>query len=176
MSELFEKNLQLLDFTIADGSLRLVTQINDTSLTAPEIFALEAAREFKADAVYFRRFPEADGRPPLPQIYLYDNTDNQLSDDDQLANIHRDLWSNCRIPMFIVIERTDVAIFDTRKSVTVSDDGTITTTPIDKITLAADAVEKYRRYSRTLFDSGIFWETEKAKGRFLEQRIVSLSS
>ena len=116
----------------------------------------------------FRRFP--DGRPPLPQIYLYNNTDNQLSDDDQLANIHRDLWSNCRIPMFIVIEQTDIAIFDTRKSVTVSADGTITTKSIDKITIAADAVEKYRRYSRTLFDSGIFWETEKAKGYFLESK------
>ena len=184
MSGLFEKNLKQLDFAIADngpGSLLPITRRNDTALGPTEIFALEVAKEFKADAVYFRRFPgpspDGDSRPPLPQIYIYDNTANRFSGDEDLAHIHRDLWSNCRIPMFIVIDETDIAIYDTRKPVTVLGDGkletkpfdTIPTTPINKIKIAADAVEKYRKYSRELFDSGIFWET-KAKGRFLESQ------
>ena len=36
-----------------------------------EFIALEYAKKYGANAVYFRRF---DGRPPIPQIYIYDFT------------------------------------------------------------------------------------------------------
>ena len=60
-------------------------KINDKKLTPAEVFALEDAKEFEATAVYFRRFP--NGRSPIPQIYIYDNTNNDLN-DPKLAEIH----------------------------------------------------------------------------------------
>lgn len=155
-----------MDFDVSSEghrSLLLVSEKTTEGLSPDEIFALEDAEKFQAVAVYFRHFPKSENRPPVPQIYIYDNTKNTLSGSD-LANIHRDLWSNSQIPMFIVIEKTEVKIFDTRKPVEVFGK-TIETTPIDTIPISADAI---RQYSRKLFDSGLFWETEKAKGHFLE--------
>ncbi|MGI8884605.1 MAG: HsdM family class I SAM-dependent methyltransferase, partial [Pyrinomonadaceae bacterium] len=164
MSEVFKENLKELDFESSneDRALLLVSQINDDNLTPTEIFALEDAKEFKAAAVYFRHFK--DGRSAIPQIYLYDNTEGDL-DDKKTAEIHRDLWSYSRIPMFIVIEKTDVKIFDARKPVDTSGDQIKTSPIVPAINIASDAI---KLYSRKLFDSGVFWESEKARGHFLE--------
>ena len=108
MSRVFNKNLEKLDFKPSDEnrSLLFVSELKtNKELTPAKVFGLEDAKEFEATAVYFRRFPK--GRSPIPQIYIYDNTENNLN-DTKIAEIHRDLWSFCRIPMFIVIEKTDV--------------------------------------------------------------------
>jgi methylase of polypeptide subunit release factors len=165
MSGFFNKNLLKLDFDISEESrfVLLVSQRNNTSLNSTKIFALEDAHKFKATAVYFRYF--SDNRSPIPQIYIYDNTNDELG-DEELAKIHRDLWSNSRIPMFIVIGQTEVEFFDTRKPVTVTDNK-LTTSPIETLKFADDAV---KLYSRELFDSGIFWETQKAENHFEEDK------
>jgi len=165
----FEENLKRMDFDVFSQehqerrSLLLVSQKSDSNLSLTEIFALENAEKFQATAVYFRHFPKEENRPPLPQIYLYDNTQNNFS-ENELAIIHRDLWSNSRIPMFLAIDKTEVKIFDTREPVNVKGEA-IETRAIDTVQFTADAIKKY---SRKLFDSGIFWETDKAKGHFLE--------
>ncbi|MDR2126297.1 MAG: hypothetical protein LBP63_05660, partial [Prevotellaceae bacterium] len=43
------------------------------------IIALDKAKSFDADAVYFRFFD--DGRPPMAQIYIYDNINNRRVPD-----------------------------------------------------------------------------------------------
>ncbi len=165
MSKFFRENLQKLDFDASSEghrSLLLVSQKTDSNLTPSEVFALEDAEEFKATAVYFRHF--SGSRSPIPQIYIYDSTENNLTDKD-LAEIHRDLWSYCRIPMFIVIGETDVKIFDARESVKISGNSIKTFPIVPPINIASDAI---KLYSRTLFDSGVFWENDQAKGHFLE--------
>ena len=165
MSGVFNENLKRLDFEPSDEdrSLLLVSQLeSDKNLLPAEIFALEDADEFDATAVYFRHF--RDGRSAIPQIYIYDNTDNNF-DDKKLADIHRDLWSYSRIPMFVVIEKTDVKIFDARKPVDISGDEIKTSPIVPAINIASAAI---KLYSRKLFDSGVFWESEKARGHFLE--------
>jgi Eco57I restriction-modification methylase len=170
VSGLFKENLLKLDFgssSSIDRSLLLLSQKDDVNLSFSEVFALEDAAKFEATAVYFRHFP--DNRSPIPQIYIYDNSDNILN-EDKLAEIHRDLWSNCRIPMFIVIGKTGIEIFDSRKPVEIVE-GKLKTSPIDKLNLASDAVAEYQKlksYSKELFDSGVFWENDKVKGHFLE--------
>ena len=159
----FKKNLKRMDF-VENGSLRFVSDLENTNvdLTSAEVFALEEAKEFKATAVYFRLFK--DGRSAIPQIYLYDNTKGDF-DDKQTAEIHRNLWSYSRIPMFILIEKTEVKIFDARKPVDISGDEIKTSPIVPAINIASDAI---KLYSRKLFDSGVFWESEKARGHFLE--------
>ena len=133
MHDLFIQNLKRMDFDPTDKEFRsvvLVSERNDLTLHPSQIIALEKADEFKATAVYFRLFP--NNRSPIPQIYIYDNSQdtsqNQFSDDD-LANIHRDLWSSYVIPIFIAIEKTDIKIYDCRKPVKVVG-GNVKTSPI----------------------------------------------
>lgn len=155
-----------MDFDPTDKEFRsvvLVSEKTDLTLAPSQVIELEEAEKLRATAVYFRLF--SDNRSPIPQIYIYDNLQSQFS-QEKLAEIHRDLWSNCKIPMFIVLENTDIQIFDTRKPVTVKDNQ-LKTTPIDKVKFADEAI---KLYSRKLFDNGIFWETEKAKGHFLEKK------
>ncbi len=170
MNDLFIKNLQRMDFNPNDKEFRsvvLVSEKTDATLAFTQVLALDEAAKFGATAVYFRLFPEEENRSPIPQIYIYDNLQNQLS-KEKLAKIHRDLWSNCRIPMFIVIGKTDAEIFDTRKPVEIDDiNNEITTNPIDTVTIASNAV---KAYSKKLFDNGIFWETDKAKKHFLKSK------
>jgi len=169
----FEENLKVMDFDVLPQehqdrrSLLLVKDKYNKNLSLTEVFALETAgKDFKADAVYFRHFP--DSRPPIPQIYIYDDTQNEIS-EDKLAHIHRDLWSHSRVPMFIVIGKTHVKIFDTREPVEVTgNNGEIIRNRIfDTVKYSDDAI---KQYSRTMFDSGIFWETENARGHFLESK------
>ena len=144
----------------------LVSQKKDKNLTLTELFALEDAEAFKASAVYLRRL--SDGGSSIPQIYLYDNTRSTFSEND-LAHIHRDLWSNSRIPIFLVIEESEVKIFDTREPVQVEGETgeIIRNTILDTVPFATEAI---KQYSKRLFDTGIFWESEKAKGHFLESK------
>ncbi len=181
MHDLFIQNLKLMDFDPTDKEFRsvvLVSEKNDPTLNFTQIIALEEAEKFKATAVYFRLFQ--DDRSPIPQIYIYDNIRNDL-DDKKKAEIHRDLWSYCRIPMFIVIEKTDIKIYDARQPVKLFDtrqetglfSKEISTNPIETkpivppINIASNAI---KLYSRKLFDSGVFWESDQAKGRFLESK------
>lgn len=163
-SEKFKDNLRQMDFydpSVSEGfrSLRFVSEKENNNLKPTEVFTLEKAEIFKADAVYFRYF--SDGRAPIPQIYLYDNTEDKWQNED-LANIHRDLWSSCLIPIFIVLNKTSVSIFDSRKPVQVSG-STISTTPLVTLELADNAIKDY---SAKMFDNGLFWESKVAKGNF----------
>ncbi|MBU0763602.1 MAG: hypothetical protein KJ607_02075, partial [Bacteroidetes bacterium] len=71
--------------------------------------ALENASKYKVDAVYFRFFE--NGRPPLPQIYLYDYTNRPL-EEQLVAEHHRKIWSSCLVPLFFVITNTEIKIFN----------------------------------------------------------------
>ena len=91
MTTQFDKGLELLDLknTGSASSKSLYRTDENTSQLSPDIFfALETAKIFNADAVYFRIF--SNGQPPMPQIYLYDRTENDLT-QYELDKIHRDL-------------------------------------------------------------------------------------
>ena len=121
----------------------------DQGSTSPDIlFAIETAKEkFDADAVYFRYFN--DGRGAVPQIYLYDNTDNQLT--EKRRDIHIKVWSGCQVPMYIIIGKSDATIFDAREKAEVDKENEA----YDTIKLTSDAIKEFSAQS---FDDGLFWE------------------
>ena len=159
------ENLKILDFQtekqdcssvyLVDKQAEYIAQNTDPYV----IIALDKAKEFEVDAVYFRFFD--DGRPPLAQIYIYDNVMNNRSKEDYYT-IHRDVWSGCEISIYMIIEKTEIKIFDSRKPV----DDKIETLPIDTIDLNVqnDVLKKYRAQ---LFNNGAFWETDAVKNHFL---------
>jgi hypothetical protein len=69
-------NLQHLAFQIEEpdySSVYLVDKLSeyiDKNESPYIIISLDKAKTFEADAVYFRFFD--DGRPPMAQIYIYD--------------------------------------------------------------------------------------------------------
>lgn len=164
-SERFFEVLETLDFTSEESSAPSLLLVNENkldNLTAREIFSLETAKEYRADAVYFRKF--GDNRQPVPQIYLYDNTSTKM-DDKEYAQIQKVLWSACVVPLFIIVEKTKVLIFDSRKPVDTSFFGEISADPIETINISSLAIKEY---SAKLFDNGSFWEENRNSNNFLE--------
>lgn len=168
-------NLVKLDFEIQNqskSSIYLVSNfhdyIEDNNISPYIIIALDKAKLFGVDAVYFRFFD--DGRPPMAQLYIYDNINNQR-DNNKYALIHRDIWSGCEIPAFMIVDKTTIKVFDSRKPVKVGDN-TIISTPIEVIDLQTqnDILEKYKA---ELFDNGAFWESSIAKNHFVNNKVAS---
>jgi len=168
-------NLQLLDFQIESqetSSIYLVGKLEEyikCNNTSPYILiALDKAKSFEADAVYFRFFD--DNRPPLPQIYLYDNILHKRIEEDY-AKIHRAIWSGCEIPIYMIIDKTQIKVFDSREPVAY-ESGKIQVSPIDLIDLSTqnNILKKYRAQ---LFNNGAFWETEITSDHFLNKTVAA---
>ena len=163
-SEDFLKTLDLLDLSYDPKSNTSLLFVNNQSsrLLAPgEIFALETAAIYGADAVYFRHF--SDERNIQPQIYLYDNTNRKLN-ADEIANLQRALWSSGAVPLFLIIENSQMLVFDSRKPVDANFFNKIIASPIEVLQLSSDAI---KAYSAKYFDNGSFWDQEQNADRYL---------
>ena len=166
------QKLDQLDFQFENASVSsifFVSELEKKKDLHPKIILdLDKAKLFKADAVYFRFFD--GGRLPQPQIYIYDNVEKRQT-DDQIAEIHRAIWSASEIPMFIVLEKSKVNIYDGRQPITIKDDK-LSTKPIDEIDL--DNLVEYskivERYKAQKFDNGNFWESDVAQKYFLNNK------
>jgi hypothetical protein len=160
---LFENNIQQLKFSFLDrkeqSGVVLTAKYKelDRSTTSPDVlFALEIAKEkFDADAVYFRYFD--DGRGFVPQIYIYDNTNNHLT--DKKHSIHIKVWSGCQVPIYIIIGKSAVELYDAREKA--KDDKE--TEAYRTIQLVGKAIKEFTAKS---FDDGLFWEDEKNETHF----------
>jgi hypothetical protein len=174
MTTQFDKGLELLDLknTGSASSKSLYRTDEITSQLSPDIFfALETAKKFKADAVYFRQF--SNGQPPMPQIYLYDRTENDLN-QEELNKIHKDLWSGHVVPIFIVVDKLSVRIVDSRAPIE-SNGLNYQSDPFEQFEFAATSIqelEKAKKFSSTFFDNGTFWENEYSKNHFSEEKSV----
>lgn len=116
-----------------------------------EVLALAEAQKFKADAVYFRRF-ENENRS-VAQVYIYER---DFSDED-LVEVHTNLWSSGVVPFFYIVTATQVKVFNCTKSV---EKGRKASEPLKIFTLvgAVQSQLEYEKFSAKLFDNGTFWE------------------
>jgi len=161
-SKIFIENIEKLNFTfltkLEDGGVVLTANYDkDRTSTSPVIlFALETAKEkFDADAVYFRYF--ADGRGAVPQIYIYDNTNNHLT--DKRRDIHVKVWSGCQVPMYFIIDKSEVSVYDARERAEEDKENQA----FEIIKLTGKAIKNFSVQS---FDDGLFWEEKNNEKRF----------
>ncbi len=169
-TENLRKGLQAIGFQTnetKEDSIVFASELQNSNknLTPFQILELEKAILFKADAVFFRYFE--DNRPPLPQVYIYDNSSNRLNND--YTQIHKELWSSCHIPTFIVIENTKIKFFDSRKPVSILSDGSVYTKEIALIDFydIAQYANVLEKYNAEKFKNGSFWESEEAHQNYL---------
>lgn len=169
-TENLHKGLQAIGFQLDEtemSSIVFVSELQNSSeqLTPFQILELEKAHTFKADAIFFRYFE--DNRPPLAQVYIYDNSSNKLNSD--YTQIHKELWSSCHIPTFIIIENTKIKFFDSRKPVSIYSNGNVYTKEVALIDLnnLAQYATILEKYNAEKFKNGSFWESEEAHHNYL---------
>lgn len=75
--------------------------------------ALDLAETYKADAVFFRSFPEDSKRSPLPQIYIYRDMSLTMN-ETYYATIHCRLWNAGVVPLVFIITAGQVKILNCR--------------------------------------------------------------
>ncbi len=163
--------------------LKRFDMISDTGTPAPgllfvgkhtenlsERLDLEHAEKYRADAVYFRKFD--DGRSPIPQIYIYDFTQNK-KDRAELATLYKQLWNSGQVPIFFVFLKTEVRIFSCLKQPKLDEKtGRISITFFEKIRLASKAkkeFDKFRHFSAKKFDNGTFWSNPEYADKFRQK-------
>ena len=122
-------------------------------------FYLEEASPYKPTAIYIT---ELENQATKPQIYIYDNTDNQLSSEN-IKQLHKELWNSAKVPMFFVFNNTEVKIYNSRKC---SDENF---SPMEILNLASETqkeIKKRKIFNAKMFDSGAFWNQEKYAKEF----------
>jgi type I restriction-modification system DNA methylase subunit len=124
--------------------------------SAHETVSLISAQKCEADYVYFRRFDA--GRPSLPQVYIYDNTNVSYS-DAKIAELHRKVWNRGEAPLMYVFSRTSVNIFScVRGPDFLSETGILKYNPAKTLLLASAVQAELDRFSGQILDSGAFWD------------------
>lgn len=131
-------------------------------LSPEEYLALETAEEHKAQYVYFRHHNDGPSPARYAQAYVYDYTDEPLfarMDRAELADLHKELWNACRVPLFIVFLHDEIQIFSSLRAPKIKNEG-LQPAPLEVITLAAKAqrgIDLFRKRLREL-DIGTFWD------------------
>jgi hypothetical protein len=166
----------MLDFKIesqANSSVYLVDNLEEYieqgDVSSYIIIALDKAKTFNADAVYFRFFD--DGRPPMAQIYIYDNTNNRHA-YEYYAQKHREIWSSCEVSSFFIIDKDQIRVYDSRNPVKINNNKLISK-PIETIDLLSGINNVIAKYKSQNFDNGSFWENTSTKKYFLNSKIAS---
>ena len=164
------ENLEMIGSDCHPSGLLPVQEITKNKTLQPEeIIALENAGKYGAHYVYFRQF---ENRPSIPQVYLYDFTDKLGIKEDELTNLHKQLYSSGQVPMFFVFTKKDVRIFNCFESP--SKGKNLKYTPLTTIKIASDLSQKidsknedeFKAFSGKSFDNGTFWENSKYSTQF----------
>jgi type I restriction-modification system DNA methylase subunit len=168
------ENLQKLDFQTDQEYSPIYfvgkqTKYIKQNISPYIIIALDKAEEFGVDAVYFRFFD--DERPPLAQIYIYDNITKQKH-NDYYAQKHKEIWSSCEIAIFFIIDKSTIRVYDSRNPVEICKEG-LKSEPIEIIDLLAEVNTAITKYKAQNFNNGSFWENENAKNHFLNSKTAS---
>lgn len=170
----FLSGLKNFDMTSDNSGLVYTKDIDKNNIDKSEKFALYNAKKYKADAVYFRRFPN-NNRPSIPQIYIYNYTTKNVS-GEETAELHRKLWCNCQVPLIFIFTKTEVKIFNSLQKPEFKDKEKLIENPLTIIQLAStideDIYKEYKKFSAKLFDNGTFWENSEYKSKFKQKNSV----
>ena len=112
----------------------------------------------------------SDDRPPRPQVFIY-AFDTITAAQNKGAEIHHRLWNAGIVPYcFIYSGVSQILVYNCSKKPKEDVAGdTFITSPHDFLPILDEGQEKLASYSARLFDSGLFWDSERAKDFNYEQ-------
>jgi len=161
--------LDVLDFNSKSVSSTLFYTSQDYTsdqLLFEERLVFDFARKINVSAVYFRRFGE--NRSSLPQLFVFDNSTGRFSEND-IAEIHRKLWSSGIVPLYYVFDKVNINIYDARKHVDYnSKTQSIQVNCFESLSIVAKT-QKHLNYSAKLFANGTFWDQKETANHFLSK-------
>lgn len=152
-SPFFKQSLEELGMLKDDTKTGLAFLDSDSDDMQIKIH-LNEAKQYNPTAVYFINTNNAI----KPQIYIYDNINSQY-DAKKLAELHKQLWNAYKVPMFFLIESTEVKIFNCLEKPNVENGDLKPINPIETIKIASKIVSEFKA---NMFDSGAFWSTKYA--------------
>lgn len=162
--------LEALEFNKSSNQSSLFftsKQYDLNELFFEERLVIDIARKLKASAVFFRRF--AENQSSKPQLLIFDNTRNTFT-TEELAELHRKIWSSGIVPLYYVFDNTNINIFDARKHVNYNKiSKTISADPFACLPIIAESYEQHQKYSAKLFANGTFWEQNEFVNYFLSK-------
>jgi len=152
---IFEKGLKKLSMLSDSVEKTGLYFLDDQNIDNPQVkIHLEEAKKYNPTAIYVTKLENGSVKP---QIYIYDNTSNQLT-DNEITKQHKRLWNAYKVPMFFVFTPTEVKIFNCLKKPNISDDGELEeVTPLEIIDLTASINKEFKAQ---MFDSGAFWNSK----------------
>ena len=166
----FVDKLQILNMTPQGGGLLLVSEKESPDITETERRILNIAeKDYNADAVYFRKFDS--NQTPIPQIFIYENSDSRLS-DSQKIEIHKRIWTSEIVPLYYLFEKTQMSIINGKEKIAITrGKENFQDTITDQLDLIRDIENQYdalkHPYKSYFFDNGSFWDTDVYKQRFI---------
>jgi len=167
--DLFTIALEKLDFSFAKDDSHffqydIIFLNNIPKNIHPKIsFYLEFAESLEADAVYFRYYD--DNRYCIPQVYFYDNTNNTKS-KEQIAKIHKKVYSSCQVPAICVIGEKKISLYDERIPVKILNNKISNEGAILKEVEQKNIHILKSFFSAQSLNSGLFWESREASSHF----------
>ena len=171
MNEILRHALENLEMTGESIQSSGLVSVHESygNVSAEEFIALEYAKKYKVDFVYFRRF---ENRPSIAQVFIYDFTNRIGVEEQELTNLHKQLYSSALVPMFFVFTKKDVRIFNCYERPSEGD--RLIYKPLTVISLAArisdslslKSLDDFAAFSGKSFDNGTFWENSKYSKNF----------
>lgn len=173
MNEILRRGLEKLEMTgdsnRSSGLVSVHKSVLNGDVSAEEFITLEYAKKYKVDFVYFRKF---ENRPSVAQVFIYDFTNRIGVEEEELTNLHKQLYSSALVPMFFVFTKKDVRIFNCYERPSEGD--RLIYKPLTVIRLASEisdslslkSQEDFAAFSGKSFDNGSFWENSKYSTNF----------
>lgn len=160
--------LKLMEMLRPEGELSSLYFVADKVAVEPRIrIAVERAERHHADAVFFRIFPADDNRSPIPQIYIYHDTDLSINEANY-AGIHRRLWNAGIVPLMFILTAGQVKVLNCRQEPEidkVSKEPVFTPFSALETIVAAD-----RAFAAREISAGTLWEDTQFKNDFILEK------
>jgi len=168
--------LKHIDFDNND-SLLFVNQKDDKDTREARRKILYLAQDdYHADAVFFQI---KENYKYVPQIFVFDNTDYNKFNSVALSEIHKRLWSSEIVPLYFVLEKTEIKIYNTKQKISINKEEKEEITPTDILNFSQKTRTEFQRkknnYSAFLFQNGSFWETDYYTEKYLKEAITKES-
>lgn len=154
--------LEKIAFTTQNG-LVFCNKPQDAEIV--EILLLDDARKLGASAALFRRYYRENEENPYksePSVYIFQKeniTDQKL--------LHAKIWSAGKVEVYIVLDKTNITIFNARRPAEVKEDNLF----LDNLRLANNTLQEFndQRFAAHLFGTGTFWEQGEMQANLQEK-------